>query len=182
MKLRLIDINRTTTKQRLILAICLLLILIFFLNLLVNLNKEKTIDYPKTNIDSLLATALETNDRKTYWTLNNIIVDYILSYKNSENSDNVSYVDYYNCLFGEYADFLGKNGYKKKAEEFLNKFVIASSQEGSMKTNDLIDTCYQDMNNGYYICKLNTAKEGEYAYIGIILNENQLTYSIFYLE
>lgn len=182
MSLKLIDIKELSTKQKFILCCILLLLLILISNVISGLGDSKAIDYKNATSLTFLISSVEENDRNTYWILNDIITDYIISYQ-YDNSIGMSYKDYYDALTPEYKKYLGSGKYNSLSKRFLEKFKVTSSTEETMKTFDVIDTVYKDLNDqNRYICKLKTSKEDTEAYIGIILNVKNNTYNIFYIE
>ena len=183
--MKLVDLSNFDDKQKLVFFIVVLLILILITYIAFSV--AKSTDYSKIQpSDYILKYEIQT-DRKTYWILETIVSNYIYSSRYDETTKNdVSYVDYYDDLDSEYKKYLGKSKYLKVANSFFDKFKFSSTLDGtesSIKTNNLIESYYVDpSNSNKYICKLNTASEDDFAYIGIILNTSKKTYSIFYLN
>ena len=183
--MKLIDLNSYNDRQKLVFFVVALLVLILITYIAFRV--AKSVDYSKVQpSDYILKYEIQT-DRKTYWILEDIISNYIYSSRyNETDENNVSYVDYYEAFDSEYQKYLGKSKYLKLAESFFEKFRVEQSLEGSessIKTTNLIESYYKDpSDSSRYICRLNTAKGDEFAYIGISLNTSKKTYTIFYLN
>ena len=183
--MKLIDLNSYNDRQKLVFFVVALLVLILITYIAFSV--AKSVDYSKVQpSDYILKYEIQT-DRKTYWILEDIISNYIYSSRyNETDENNVSYVEYYEAFDSEYQKYLGKSKYLKLAESFFEKFRVEQSLEGSessIKITNLIESYYKDpSNSSRYICRLNTAKSDEFAYIGISLNTSKKTYTIFYLN
>lgn len=190
---KIVDIERLNSKQKLLfLAVCLVL-LIVGTTIVSSLDFEKkTIDYKKIEIYDLLIESNETNDRDDYWTLNNIILNFMKSYQTVEKMDTSNLVEYhysgasleeyFNALDPDYKKFLGKKGYMEKAKNMISKMVTWNDNGFVLKDEDIINTVYKMNNYDGYICSLNSYSSEESTYIGIILDKEKKEYNIFYLQ
>ena len=77
--MKLVDIKgNINPKQRLILIITVLLLLIVIFGILKSVTKKtEGIDYKNTNIDDLIIESTSNNDRDVYWNLNEIVYKFI---------------------------------------------------------------------------------------------------------
>ena len=183
--MKLVDLNSYDDKQKLLFFVVALVVLILITYIV--LNVAKSVDYSKIQPSDYILKYEIQSDRKTYWILEGIISDYIYSSRYDETTEtNLSYKDYYEALDSEYQNYLGKSKYLKLANSLFDKFRIEQKFDGAesgLKTTDLIESYYKDpSNSSRYLCRLNTAKSDEFAYIGITLNTSKNTYTIFYLN
>lgn len=178
---KLIDVDKFSTKQKVILAICFLLFIIAMLWISKQIFKKREFDYNNLNSSDLIESGYITNDRTVYWSLNEIISNILSSYKNAGEGDSIAPSDFYSALTEEYREYLGKSKYNKLINSFLEKFIINNSYTTTIKTTRIINEIYY-MGNYRYICELSTSSNDVKAYIGIILNQTNSTYSIFYIE
>lgn len=167
--------------QRLILSVCALLFLLLAIsigNLIVN---RDNINYAKASAQTFLADGVETRDRQVYWDLNDIIADFIESYRFQENADGeYGMQDYEEALTHTYRNYLGTSKYKTLATSFLEKFVIDTGEEKNVITSRFIKSIYKIHENRYF-CELEGANEVP-AYIGIDLDTKNHIFKIFYME
>lgn len=176
-----VKIDTISSKQKLILAICFLLIIIVLLWISKQIFNKNEFDYRKIGHDNFIYSGSLNTDRQIYWSLNEIISNILNSYKNIGKEEGIKPEDYYDVLSEDYKDYLGKGKYKKLINEFLQKFVVKNSYTTAIKTSRIIENVYY-LNNNRYICELSTASEENKAYIGITLNTSNKTYNIFYIE
>ena len=176
-----VKMNTISSKQKLILAICFLLIIIVLLWISKQIFNKKEFDYKNMNHMDFIDEGTINNNREVYWSLNEIISNILNSYKNIGKKEGIKAEDYYDVLSEDYKHYLGKGKYKKLINEFLQKFVVKNSYTTTIKTSRIIENVYY-LNNNRYICELSTASEENKAYIGITLNTSNKTYNIFYIE
>lgn len=186
--------KKVDTKQWLVLFSLVLLALIAGIKIMQNIEQEKDIfNYSKIEtIENILNEGEEIKDRDTYYTLQQIIKKYINSYLVEEdplnkNTDTVNYLEYYNVLAHRYKKYLGKNGYKERAEKFLEKFhiyVVAEIETiNEMDDRVNIESIHKFYNEPSYICKIRSQEDSNnIGYIGITLDESHSCFYIFYLE
>lgn len=180
-KVKNINVNTISSKQKLLLAICFLLIIIVLLWISKQIFKKREFDYKNMNHTDFISEGIINNDRDIYWSLNEIIVNILVTYENIGKDDSIKPEDYYIVLSEDYKDYLGMSRYKKLINEFLQKFVIKNSYTTTIKTSKIIKNVYY-LDNNRYICELSTVSEENEAYIGITLNTANKTYNIFYIE
>lgn len=181
---KIVDIKSLTPKQKLLFfGICLIL-LVVITTIALNLNiGYEAIDYKNTDIYSFIIHSEETNDRDIYWTLDNIVSQFIGTYQ-SEFTKDVKNLDYfYNALDPDYKKYLGKKKYKEISNDIITKVIGEQKDVFSSIPAPLITTVYKlsDYDNAY-ICKLATQEDSASTYIGIILDTDKNKFNIFYLE
>lgn len=183
--MKLVDIkDNITSKQKLLLGIvCLLLIIVVF-SVLKNVTSknDKAIDYKTADEYTFLIASSEESDRDVYWTLNKIVYEYLSSYKSDFNSEVKGFDYYYGALDPDYKKYLGKNKYKKLSNDLIKKVVGGEPDIFTAFPEPLI-TKVNKLNNydSVYFCELSTQNESENAYIGIILDTEKSKYNIFYI-
>lgn len=190
---KIVDIEGLNSKQKLVFfAICLVL-LIVFTAIISSLNfGPKMIDYKKMDVYDILIDSTETNDRETYWTLNNIILNFMKSYQTVEKMDTSKLVEYhytgysldeyFNALDPEYKKFLGKKKYLNTAKQMISKMVTWNDNGFVLKDEDIIDTIYKLDKYDAYLCSLKDTDLDKETYIGIILDKEKKEYNIFYIQ
>lgn len=176
-----VKMNMISSKQKLILAICFLLIIIVLLWISKQIFKKREFNYNNMNHDDFIYEGTINNDREVYWSLNEIVSNILLTYQNIGKEEGIKPEDYYDVLSDDYKEYLGKGKYQKLINEFLQKFVVKNSYTTTIKTSRIIENVYY-LNNHRYICELSTVSEENKAYIGITLNTSNKTYNIFYIE
>ena len=181
--MNLVDIKGTiTSKQRLVLMISFLIVILVVFYFLRNVNKKvEGIDYKKTDINGLLALSQDDKDRYVYWNLNEIISKFLNSYQ-SEYTEGINDINYYyKTLDPNYKKYLGRRKYKELANSFIDKVVYDPEDDLKSLPQPLITKIKRlnDYNNAY-LCKIAT-KNNEDAYIGIILDIENTRYNIFYI-
>ena len=77
-----VKMNTISSKQKLILAICFLLIIIVLLWISKQIFNKDEFDYRKITHDDFIYSGLINTDRQIYWSLNEIISNILNSYKN----------------------------------------------------------------------------------------------------
>lgn len=183
--MKLVDIKgNINPKQRLILVITILLFLVvIFYTLKIVTKKQEGIEYKNTSIDKLIVFSTETTDRDTYWNLNSIVYDFVITYQSDFNEQvkNIEY--YYNALDPNYKKYLGKKKYTEISNNFISKVIDEEKNQSSSVQEPLIKTVYKmDEYDNAYICELITKNNNEDAYIGIILDTKNKNYNIFYIN
>lgn len=183
--MKLVDIkDNITQKQRLVLVITFLLVLvILFYILRAVTTKNEGIDYKNTETIDFIINATEINDRNVYWNINEIISQFINSYQSSYNKEIKDLDYYYSALDPNYKKFLGKKEYLEISNNVITKVVGENKDVFSMLPEPLITSIYRlnDYDNAY-LCELSTTNENEEAYIGIILDTDHNKYNIFYIN
>lgn len=181
--MKLVDIKgNITSKQKLVLVITALILLLVVFYLLKNItNTSEGIDYKKTDITDLLIFSSTVKDRDVYWNLDGIVTEFISSYKSGTNVKETMY--YYNALDPDYKKYLGKKKYSEIANNLINKVMGENKDEFSSLPGPLITKLNKlnDYDNAY-ICELSTSNASDSAYIGIILDTDKKKYNIFYID
>lgn len=192
--MKLVDIERLNSKQKLLFfATCLVLLIVISTVLMSFRLGYDVIDYKKENAYTFIFNSTEDNDRNTYWTLNSIILPFLESYQTVENmdiSDLIEYKydgysldDYYKALDTDYKKYLGKKKYLEVSKKMMEKMVSRNENGFVLKKEDLIKRIYKlNLYDNAYLCELNTVDKSSTAYIGIILDTEKSKYSIFYIE
>ena len=183
--MKLVDIkDNINPKQRLVLIITILLLLIIIFGILKSVTKESEgIDYKNTNINDLIIESSSNNDRDVYWNLNKIVYDFINTY-HSEYTKGVKNVEYYyNALDPNYKKYIRKKKYTEISNNLINKVIGGKKDQSLSVPEPLIKTVYKmDNYDNAYICELSTQNENDNAYIGIILDTKNKKYNIFYID
>ncbi len=192
--MKLVDFERLNSKQKLIFLLIILILLVVIASTLMKLRfGNEVIDYKNKNVYSFIIESKQDKDRNTYWTLNNIIIDFLDSYQTVEKLDTSALIEYkytgysleeyYKVLDSDYKKFLGKNKYMEISKNMMSKMVTKNENGYVLNTENIIKKIYK-LNNyeNAYICELNTVDKASSAYIGIILDADQGIYSIFYIE
>lgn len=175
------DFRKITNIQKIILGVCFLLFLWLATSIIQMVTNQNHIDYPKADADYFLEQGTEVLDREIYWTLNDIISQYIHSYRFTEGGDGeYTPSDYYKALSLSYQSFLGKRKYQTTATTFFKKFEIDTGEEKNMKVTQIISSVYQMKENEYF-CQLSGTND-QVAYIGILLKPHEEKFEIFYIE
>lgn len=166
-------------------TLVLVLIALLLLNYLLSNSRDNGIwDYDKiTSLKDIMYQGEKVTDRETYYVLETIIYDYLDSYiVDSSDKDNITYEDYYNFLTENYRKHLNKKGYKEVAGEFLNKFYInMDSDYEAMYKYQLLKEIYL-LDENVYVCKLQSKRNNETAYIALRVDKAQMTFNIVYIE
>lgn len=181
--MKLVDIKgNITSKQRLLLMITFLVIIVVVFSFFKNINKKvEGIDYKKNGINNLLLYSKEVTDRDIYWNLDGIVSDFLNSYQSEYNKDIKSLNYYYKALDPNYKKYLGKSKYKELANGVITK-VLGEEKDmlSALPQPVIIEVRALNDYNNAYMCKLAT-KNDEDAYIGIILDTEETRYNIFYI-
>lgn len=183
--MKLVDIKgNINPKQRLILIITILLLLIVIFGILKSVTKKNEgIDYKNTNIDDLIIESTSNNDRDVYWNLNEIVYKFINTYQSKFTKEVKDVEYYYNALDPNYRKYLGKGKYLDKANTLITKVIGEEKDVFTLIPEPLITSVYKMDNYGNaYICQLSTQNESDNAYIGIILDTENKKYNIFYID
>ena len=183
--------ERFSTKENILIFSFVLILLIIGVNLLKRFDPFKEIEYNEITVEDIINGSIIEYDRDIYWTLNEILLQF-LSSNDSGNSPlgegkvhNTYYKyemkEYYNILTEDYKNYLGKVKYLKTANDVIKKYKnnyenlnVASNKVPIRKIYK-----YQKIEGDYFLIQLNTSIE---TYVGIKLNKELSTYSIFYLE
>lgn len=183
--MKLVDIKgNINPKQRLILIITILLLLIVIFGILKSVTKKNEgIDYKNTNIDDLIIESTSNNDRDVYWNLNEIVYKFINTYQSKFTKEVKDVEYYYNALDPNYRKYLGKGKYLDKANTLITKVIGEEKDVFTLIPEPLITSVYKmDNYDNAYICQLSTQNESDNAYIGIILDTEIKKYNIFYID
>lgn len=171
-------------------ALLLIVSTLFILLTIIKQSRDKNNiwkSYDEFNYADVFLNATLVNDRTIYWSLEDIISDFVSSYTieevyNSETESSITYEDYYNALSENYRKFLGKERYLEVSSSFLKKFMIENEYEGaSMESSGLIDSVYSVEEN-VYLCNLTSKIKESSGYIVIGLNPEEKSFSIMYME
>lgn len=183
--MKLVDIkDNITSKQRLVLGITFLIIIIIVFYMLKSItSNDEGIDYKNTDTIDLVITSTQINDRDVYWNLNKIVSEFINSYQSSFNKDVKDLNYYYGALDSNYKKFLGKKKYLESSNNLINKVVGENKDVFTLLPDPLITKVYRlnDYDNAY-LCELSVKNENDEAYIGIILDTEHTKYNIFYIN
>lgn len=183
--MKLVDIkDNINPKQRLILIITILILLIVIFGILKSVTKKSEgIDYKSTSTDDLMMRSSSNNDRDVYWNLNKIVYDFINTYQSKFTKEIKDVGYYYDALDPNYRKYLGKRKYMDKANNLITKVIGEEKDVFSLIPKPLIVSVYKmyEYDNAY-ICELSTQNENDKAYIGIILNTEKKKYNIFYID
>lgn len=180
------DKNRNN-KLYLFVGILVLLSLMVLVGFLRDLKSEQNIWTSKDITGyKIVINGETTNDRKIYWTLNDIITKYILSSENliSEASDQsgIKQVDYYKDLYKTYKKSMSKEKYQNVANNFTNKFVIKNQIEGNVvQTTNIIKKIYK-FDGNIYMAELKSDINDTTAFFAVKLDQKNNTYWIMYIE
>ena len=171
--MKLVDIKgNINPKQRLVLIITILLLLIVIFGILKSVTKKtEGIDYKNTNTDDLIIESTSNNDRDVYWNLNEIVYKFINTYQSKFTKEVKDVEYYYNALDPNYRKYLGKGKYLDKANNLITKVIGEEKDVFTLIPEPLITSVYKmDKYDNAYICQLSTQNESDNAYIGIILD------------
>ncbi|MBR5228133.1 MAG: hypothetical protein IKV94_05820 [Clostridia bacterium] len=164
---------------------CIVIVFLIILTNLIRSDNEAIIDYGDVeSVSDILVNATLDTDRETYYTLDAIISKFVSSYSVNEENDE-GYEEYYNVLHKSYRDELGKSKYKEIAKNFFDKLTI--TQETGMSTLSYVQSerilrQIYAIDTNTYLCVVGAENSSKVGYIGIKLNNETNTYSIFYLE
>ena len=169
------------SKLWLLTSVLVLIVLLLFNYLFKGNSTDPIWNYKEiTSAINLTYLGEKIDDRKIYYTLENIVDDYVNSY--IVNEDKSSYKYYYQYLREDYKKYLGKKKYYEVSESFLKKFYInINSDYEKMDTSQLIKQVYL-FDNNVYLCILEGRYKKETGYFAVMLNESSNTYNIVYIE
>ena len=177
--------SKKIDSKLLLVTLVLVLIALLLLNKLMESNRTDEIwNYKEiTTAANITYLGERITDREIYYTLENIINQYLDSYINKYNDeDKITYKDYYNYLSENYKKYLSQKEYLAVAEKFLNKFYInIESDYESMYKYQILKQIYK-FDNNVYLCKLECKRNGEVGYIAFQINESELIFNIMYIE
>ena len=164
-------------------TVVLVLITLLLLNYLFENNSKKGVwDYKETTTAaSVMYQGEKVEDREVYYTVEQIIRDYINSY-DAYGDDAFTYKDYYNYLSKEYKKNISKKEYEVKAEEFFNKLKIKYNTGYEMIDNTNILKDLYKLDNNVYVGKVQSDYSDSYGYIAIQFNQQSLDYQILWIE
>lgn len=181
------EIEEKSKRLYILAGVLLIIALAVAVNFMRN-NLNQKINYNSDNVVAdLLKSATVTYDRAIYYTLEDIIVNYIYSFdpESFYLEDQIGYEEYYEVLDETYRSKLGKAKYMETAKNFLKCVArINSSDMDSMTeyvTSNIIRTIY-DLGEDKYLCLVGIENGTKFGYIGIKLDTANTTYNIFYLE
>lgn len=182
--------KRVDTKLMLFTLVLILIALLLLNWLLGNRKVEGMWNYEEIETAAnLIYQGERVEDREIYYTLENIIKQYLNSYKDTYTEDvnevKMSYTEYYDYLTKNYKDYLSQSEYNKVAEKFLDKFYAEAESEYEkmefMDVEQILKEVYS-FENGVYICRLESTYTGNEGYIAIALNTNKNAYNFVYIE
>ena len=173
--------KRVDSKLLLITLILVLITLLLLNNFLKKGRTEELWDYSSNNSASIIMYLGEkVTDRETYYTLENIVNQYLDSYIDDGSKEKMLYDDYYDCLTDGYKKFLGRKKYKEVAKNFLERFYInINSNYETMYKQKIIKGIYK-FDNNVYLCQLQ--RKNKDSYIAFQLNELNESFNIVYIE
>lgn len=177
--------ERKKVDSRLLLfTLVLVLIVLLLLNYVFNKNRTDGVwNYKKIKTATdVIYLGQRVTDRETFYTLEQIVKQYLNSYINKYDEDKVMYEDYYNYLTESYKNYLSKREYIKIADKFMKKFYInINSDYENMETNKILKNVYEFENN-VYLCELKSNRSNETGYVAFQVNAPQLAFNIVYIE
>lgn len=182
--------KKEQSKLILFISVLILITLVIIVNFLRNKDNQDIWNYKNIKGYKLVVEGEETTDRIIYWTLNDIIRSYILSYDKFANMSDLSYElenqtsykDYYKALSKEYRKFLSYNEYLKVSKNFFEKFEVNTKQEmPTLDIDNIIRNIYY-YNENTYMCELYCEPNDKTAYIVIRLEEKNNNFWITYIE
>jgi len=176
--------GKRVDSRLLLFTLVLVLITLLLLNYVLKGNRNDGIwNYKEIeSATDVMYLGEKITDRQTYYTLENIINQYLNSYINTNNEEKIMYDDYYNYLTENYRKHLSKKEYKEVSENFLNKFYInIDSDYEAMYTYQVLKEIYK-LEDSVYLCRLYSKRNNETGYIAIQLFESDLTFNIVYIE
>ena len=182
--MKLVDIKgNVTSKQRLVLFVTMLVLIIVVFFVLKNINKENNgIDYNNTELSDFKINSSKINDRGIFWNLNEIVSNFVNSYQAEYNKETKSFGYYYNALDPNYKKFIGKKKYLQLSNNVVTKVLGENRDILTVLPNPVITEVNKlDKFESAYLCKLSTIKEDDEAYIGIVLDTQNKRYNIFYI-
>ena len=177
--------GKRVDSKLLLFTLVLVLITLLLLNFLLKGNKVNDVwDYKKIkSAQDVIYLGQRTEDRQIYYTLEEVISEYLDSYL----SKDLTYKDYYQFLRSDYKKHLGRGKYLKVAENFMNKFnTFIDEDYQSMEKTDIIKSIYE-FNDNVYMCRLQSNRSEEYdemeeGYIAVQLSSRDNMYYIVYIE
>ncbi len=183
--------GKKVDSKLLLFTLILVLITLFLLNGLFRGAKSVGIwNYDEiTTGTQLIAYGTLSQDRQTYYIMEEIVNkylnSYISTYGNEELEDWMPYEQYYDYLTDNYKDYLSRKDYEKLAKEFLNKFYVY--EEGEYDATEFMDTynvikAIYELDNDVYLCELRGETTLNKGYIAIATDSNDNTYRIIYIE
>jgi hypothetical protein len=196
-------LKELNNKQKLIIAIITLAILILIVAIIKNWpvdNGTKKIDYKNVNSESLINESTVNSDGGIYWSLDEIVKKYIASSIGKDTAGNktdfISLDKYYDILVYNYQKYLSKAQYTQLSNDFCSKFIVEEERiagdasptdakaQQKIKTFDSTTTLQNvyEFETNRYICKVYSGKNNKTGYIGIELDSNTSTWNIFYIE
>lgn len=172
-------------KQKLFIAI----VLVTLLFILVNLASQKSdsninsIDYLNITGSNLYTLSYVIEDKDLYVTLKSVADDFIsmcLGYKKDENNEKFTSKYIYNYVLDtKYKNFISKRNFSNIVDDFEKNMKLIIDKNYSLIPSDIVE-----YNNGYYLVKYEYEIDDVMIqkYIGIILDDVNQKYYIWYLE
>lgn len=178
--------NNLNYKQKLLLAIIFLLIMIFLVKVVFgNIvdNRNAVVDYSNTTGEDIYILSSELEDNNLYVILKNIADDIISECLEQKIDNNGKYITiermYKEILTSNYKKNISKKEFISIAKNVANKYTSIIDNNLEFVPNNITE--YSD---GYYIVKydFDINEENTSIYIGIGLDSSNNQYYIWYLE
>lgn len=188
--------NKLTQVQKIVVLVIILVFVFLMYNVFKTVSynmSRKKIDYANVKGETLVLTLSKNTSKATYYSLEDAIIKYLKSYKDTDGEIGiksedkfVSYKDFYSIVTLDYKKYLVKSKYQEVANDFLDKFSIKTTISGedeydSVDTKDVIKNVYV-FDKNRYICEVSNSSKKVTGYIGIELNPSNSKWYIFYIE
>ena len=182
--------KRVDSKLMLFTLVLVLITLLLLNYFLVGNRKDDIWDYENLNsASSIIYLGESVEDRDTYYILESIVANYIESYvdnySSKEETQTLTYMDYYKYLTDDYKKYLRKNEYSEVAKKFLDKFYVNAKSEYEvmqyMDVNKVIKAIYE-FDNNVYLCEVESSYNKIRGYIAIKLDTSKSAFNIVYIE
>ena len=179
-------LSEINAKQKLLISIAFVLLLIFLIKILFENDSDRigqTIDYSYISAENLYTFSSIIEDKNIYVTVKSITDDFIsicLGNTRDENGEMImpSYI-YNSMLISEYKNNISESEFNKKVEEIKNKVKTLNDNNYSLIPDNITE-----VEENYYLAKyeFNVNEQIISFYIGIMLDELNSQYYIWYLE
>lgn len=179
-------LSEMNAKQKLLISIAFVLLLIFLIKILFENDSDRigqTIDYSYISAENLYTFSSIIEDKNIYVTVKSITDDFIsicLGNTRDENGEMImpSYI-YNSMLISEYKNNISESEFNKKVEEIKNKVKTLNDNNYSLIPDNITE-----VEENYYLAKyeFNVNEQIISFYIGIMLDELNSQYYIWYLE
>ena len=179
-------LSEMNAKQKLLVSIAFVLLLIFFIKILFENDSDRigqTIDYSHISAENLYTFSSIIEDKNIYVTVKSITDDFIsicLGNTRDENGEMImtNYI-YNSMLISEYKNNISESEFNKKVEEMKNKVKTLNDNNYSLIPDNITE-----VEENYYLAKyeFNVNEQIISFYIGIMLDELNSQYYIWYLE